>query len=72
MIEPALLKKLGWSDSLISEVVRTADNLKSSFDKLSQVQPPNSHYKVGTSNYLIFDETEINTCVNLQFSSLKK
>lgn len=67
MIDPILLKQLGWSENLISEVLRAADNLQKTNKQIAQNHT--SQFQTEPSTTLYFNESEIKTSVNILFSS---
>ena len=67
MIDPNLLRKLGWSELLISEVLRIAECLNESNAKIfrSQFQERKSDSESCTTVFA--DETEIYLSTNLPY-----
>jgi len=61
MIDPALLKQLGWSDDLIAEVTRTAANLNPTIPKMHDVEDPTRINRTRTSTSVFSDVAAMST-----------
>ena len=61
MIDPNLLRQLGWSESLISEVTRVADSLRDAHRGVESLQKPSPRWRSECGTALYADLTKLNT-----------
>lgn len=71
MIEPELLRRLGWEESLISEVTRVAESVRAAASGIHQLSEPRLHQGFTSGSALYFDCPEIDTGRSLTVQSAK-
>ncbi len=70
MISPELLRKLGWSEDLISEVTRLADAVRGAAERVGSLPTAIPSRRPEAASALFLDEPSPSTGVQLSIGSL--
>lgn len=70
MISPELLRKLGWSEDLISEVTRVADAVRDAAERVGSLPTAIPSRRLEAASSLFLNEPSLNTAVELSIGSL--
>jgi hypothetical protein len=72
MIDVNLLRQLGWSEELISEVTRVAANINLMIGEQKGIEEPFFRFSSDSENKIFFETPEINTGGHIIVSNFEK
>jgi len=72
MIDKNLLRQLGWSDDLISEIMRTSEMLKTRDRSFQPIDEPILNPRSVSGTTLYIDKQETNTDLRLSIITFEK
>lgn len=72
MIDPNLLRQLGWSEKLINEVTRISKKINKIDEKQEEIEGPAVQFDSDSGNSIHFYASEINTDIHIRLQNLKK
>lgn len=72
MIDPNLLRELGWSEKLINEVTRISKEVSKIVRNQEPIEMPTFQLSADSGNSIHFYASEINTDTHIRIQNLEK